>query len=155
MCPTHFKSDQGFFVFITSFPPSNLSVRILHPGLYTFAKVRTRRIHLTRAPLVSDHLLYPRDLYVQKWYCKETWLNDSFGGQSNHLEGSAKICEEMNKIVICEKLLGNEQKYAVNYKLRFHQLNMNQFANRFYVALRVLSNESRWCHNVVRTLETH
>ena len=79
--------------------------------------------------------------------CKEkldvslSW--DSFGGQSNHLEGSAKICEEMNKIVICEKLLGNEQKYAVNYQLRFHQLNMNQFANRFYVALRVLSNESR------------
>ena len=70
-------------------------------------------------------------------------LSDSFGGQSNHLEGSAKICEEMNKIVICEKLLGNEQKYAVNYQLRFHQLNIDQFANRFYVALRVLSNESR------------
>ena len=74
-------------------------------------------------------------------------LSDSFGGQSNHLEGSAKICEEMNKIVICEKLLGNEQKYAVSYQLLcticIHQLNINQFANRFYVALRVLSNESR------------
>ena len=44
-------------------------------------------------------------------------LSDSFGGQSNHLEDSAKICEEMNKIVICEKLLGNEQKYAVSYQL--------------------------------------
>ena len=44
-------------------------------------------------------------------------LSDSFGGQSNHLEGSAKIFEEMNKIVICEKLLGNEQKYAVNYQM--------------------------------------
>ena len=64
MCPTHFKSDQGFFVFITAFPPSNLSMHILHSGLYTFAKVRTRGIHLIRAPLVSDHLLYPRDLYV-------------------------------------------------------------------------------------------
>lgn len=40
-------------------------MRILQSGLYTFAKVRTRRIHLTRTHLVSDHLLYPRDLYVR------------------------------------------------------------------------------------------
>ena len=59
--------------------------------------------------------------------CKEkldvslSW--DSFGGQSNHLEGSAKICEEMNKIVICDKLLGNEQKYAVNYQLLWDFIN--------------------------------